>query len=50
MGRCNIKIAFKKYLQTNTIDNEIEYRRKRANAKREIRKNKANPWKNLYHT
>ena len=31
-------LAFKKYLQTKTIDNETEYNRRRATAKREIRK------------
>jgi hypothetical protein len=36
-------LAFKKYFQTKTIDNEIEYKRRRVIAKKDTEKD-------LYHT
>ena len=56
MGCCNQinyttkNVAYKKYVQTKTMDSETEYRCRRATAKREIRKDIANPGSNLYNT
>ena len=38
------KLAFKKYLQTKTLDTEIEYKHRRAIANREIRKRHHKSW------
>jgi hypothetical protein len=37
-------LAYKMYLQTKTIGNETEYKRRRAIAKREIRKRHRKSW------
>jgi len=48
---CTTKnVAYKKYVQTKTMDSETEYRCRRATAKREIRKDSAKPGSNLYST
>jgi len=45
------KLAFNKYFQTKTIDNETEYKRRRATAKKkDIEKDIVNTGKNLYRT
>jgi hypothetical protein len=44
------KCTIQKYVETQTMDNETEYRHRRATAKREIRNDIANPGNNLYHT
>ena len=42
--------ALKKCLQRKTVDNEIEFKRRRAITKEKSEKHITNPWKNLYHT
>jgi len=42
-------LAYKKYHQTHTIDNEMEYKRRRATAKREIRKRYCNTGNAVHH-
>ena len=43
-------VAYKKYHQTQTIDNEMEYKRRRATAKREIRKRYCYTGNDVHHT
>jgi microcompartment protein CcmK/EutM len=43
-------LAYKKYLQTKSIDNETEYKRRRAIAKTELGKDITDRENNLYHT
>jgi hypothetical protein len=39
--------TFKKYLSTGTLEDQIEYKRRRATAKKTVRKNKRETWNNF---